>query len=116
MPCCAGTWRNGPGSRMSGGVRSRSLSRRRSGRAPPAPAADGRATSCMNVDRTFVDTNVFVYAVDRHAARKRARAQTLLLTLGSSIVLSTQVLQEFFVTVTRKLPVPLSSEDAEQRV
>ena len=70
----------------------------------------------MNDDRTFVDTNVFVYAIDRHAARKRSRAQTLLLTLGSSIVLSTQVLQEFFVTATRKLGVPLSSEDAEQRV
>lgn len=70
----------------------------------------------MTADRTFVDTNVFVYAVDRHNPRKRSRAQTLLLSYGSSIVLSTQVLQEFYVTATRKLPVPLSSEDAEQRV
>jgi predicted nucleic acid-binding protein len=70
----------------------------------------------MSDDRTFVDTNVFVYAVDSHSAAKQERAQTVLEALGPSIVLSSQVLQEFYVTVTQKLAVPLPAEDAERRV
>jgi predicted nucleic acid-binding protein len=70
----------------------------------------------MSDDRTFVDTNVFVYAVDSHSATKQERAQTVLEALGPSIVLSSQVLQEFYVTVTQKLAVPLPAEDAERRV
>ena len=71
----------------------------------------------MNGEKAFVDTNVFVYAVDRHAPGKQRRAQAVLEELGaSSIVLSTQVLQEFYVTATRKLVAPLSAEDAERRV
>ena len=70
----------------------------------------------MNADRTFVDTNVFVYAIDRNNPAKQARAQTLLANLAGSIVVSTQVLLEFYVTATRKLATPLSLEDAERRV
>ena len=42
----------------------------------------GRATSCMNDDKAFVDTNVFVYAVDAGSAGKGIRAQSLLADLG----------------------------------
>ena len=70
----------------------------------------------MSGDKTFVDTNVFVYAIDRHAGAKQKRAQELLAQLGSSIVLSSQVLQEFYVTVTRKLAKPLPPDEAERRV
>lgn len=70
----------------------------------------------MNGDRTFVDTNVLVYAIDRNSPAKQARAQMLLAELAGSIVISTQVLLEFYVTATRKLPRPLSPEDAERRV
>ncbi len=70
----------------------------------------------MNDDKAFVDTNVFVYAVDASSPAKRIRAQSLLADLADSIVISTQVLLEFYVTATRKLAKPLSPEDAERRV
>jgi predicted nucleic acid-binding protein len=60
----------------------------------------------MSGDRTFVDTNVFVYAYDASAGPKRQAARKVLADLWDSGlgVVSTQVLQEFFVTVTRRLP------------
>lgn len=63
---------------------------------------------------SFVDTNVLVYAYDDDEPIKRDRARTLLAALGADdeIVVSTQVLQEFYVTVTRKLARPLSEDDA----
>jgi predicted nucleic acid-binding protein len=62
----------------------------------------------------FVDTNVLVYAEDRDAGSKHTIARDLVADLWRSGdgVLSVQVLQEFFVTVTRKVPRPLSSEEA----
>lgn len=57
--------------------------------------------------RRFLDTNVVVYADDHDAGAKRTRARELLadaLASGEGVI-STQVLQEFFVTVTRKLNV-----------
>ena|SRR5262245_33293509 len=64
--------------------------------------------------KSFVDTNVLVYLFDNDSPQKKAIAQRILQTEGSAgdIVLSTQVLQEFYVTVTRKLATPLSSENA----
>jgi predicted nucleic acid-binding protein len=70
----------------------------------------------MNADRTFVDTNVLVYSVDRHARAKQKRALALLLELGASLVISTQVMQEFYVTATRKLPRPLSPAEADDHI
>jgi predicted nucleic acid-binding protein len=64
--------------------------------------------------RSFVDTNVLVYAYDRSAGAKRERASALLRELwrsGTGCV-SVQVLQELFVTVTRKVPRPLDAETA----
>ncbi len=57
----------------------------------------------------FVDTNVLVYAEDRDAGAKNATARSLVLELWDSGdgVVSVQVLQEFFVTVTRKLSKPM---------
>jgi predicted nucleic acid-binding protein len=68
--------------------------------------------------RSFVDTNVLVYLFDADAPEKQARARELLAARGPAgeLVISTQVLQEFFVTVTRKLEHPLSTESAEQAV
>jgi predicted nucleic acid-binding protein len=59
-------------------------------------------------ERVFVDTNVVAYADDADAGGKQRLAQKLLrrLILSSSAVISTQVLQEFFVIATRKLGVP----------
>jgi predicted nucleic acid-binding protein len=68
--------------------------------------------------RSFLDTNVLVYLFDGDSAEKQARARELLRDLGPSgdLALSTQVLQEFYVSVTRKLAVPLSTEEAERAV
>lgn len=63
-------------------------------------------------DRIFLDTNVFVYLYDSDQPEKQARARTLVERLGlsDSIVISTQVLQEFYVNVTRKFARQLSDE------
>jgi len=68
--------------------------------------------------RAFFDTNVLVYAFDSSAPEKQNRALDLfnVLALKGDAVLSTQVLQEFFVVTTRKLAIPLSSERAEEIV
>lgn len=65
----------------------------------------------MSDRRSFVDTNVLVYAHDITAGRKRERARDLLVELWESGLgcLSVQVLQEFFVNVTRKVPRPLDA-------
>ena len=68
--------------------------------------------------RRFFDTNVLVNLFDASAPRKKARAQELLRQAANAglALLSTQVLQEFFVAVTRKLSAPLPHEQAERAV
>jgi predicted nucleic acid-binding protein len=58
---------------------------------------------------TFVDANVLAYAHDRSEAAKRPVARALLETLwrDRAGVLSTQVLQELYVVVTRKFDPPM---------
>lgn len=65
--------------------------------------------------KTFVDTNVFVYAVDEAEPAKREIAQRVL-TSGEygEFVLSSQILGEFYVTVTRKLTTCVSEAEAAQ--
>lgn len=62
--------------------------------------------------KTFVDTNVLIYAHDTDASAKHQIAKTILRDLWSERtgVLSVQVLQEFYVNVTRKIPSPLSKD------
>ena len=52
----------------------------------------------------FFDTNVLVYVFDRAESIKQARAQELVTAhmTARDMVLSTQVLQELYVTLTRK--------------
>lgn len=71
----------------------------------------------MNADRReFIDSNVLVYAHSRASADKRERASALVDGLWDSETgcLSIQVLQEFFVTVTKKVPQPLSIAEASE--
>jgi len=65
-------------------------------------------------DKTFVDTNVLIYAHDVDAGSKHDIAKRVLRQLWSerSGVLSMQVLQEFYVNVTRKIATPLPKEAA----
>jgi predicted nucleic acid-binding protein len=65
-------------------------------------------------DKTFVDTNVLIYAHDVDAQAKQQIAKEVLRGLWSERtgVLSVQVLQEFYVNVTRKIQTPLSKDVA----
>jgi predicted nucleic acid-binding protein len=60
---------------------------------------------------TFLDTNVFVYAVDTADPTKQSVAQNVLATVRP-LCLSSQVLSEYYVTVTRKLAQPLDAASA----
>jgi len=66
----------------------------------------------MNENRVFLDTNILIYAYDASAGQKNRTAKELLVELWKSKtgMLSTQVLQEFFVSVTIKIQKPLSIE------
>jgi predicted nucleic acid-binding protein len=59
-------------------------------------------------DKTFVDTNVLVYAHDLDAGEKHSIANGVISDLWESGngVISTQVLQELYVTLTKKVPSP----------
>ncbi len=72
----------------------------------------------MPGNKLFVDTNVLIYAYDVSAGKKNERARKIIgdlweLGLG---VLSLQVLQEFFVNVTKKVSKPLGIETAREIV
>src|SRR5437762_2731508 len=62
--------------------------------------------------REFVDSNVLIYAHDSQSGEKGVRARAVLDQLWESGggCLSLQVLQEFFVVVTRKVARPLDAE------
>ena len=72
----------------------------------------------VKASREFIDANVLVYAFDASAGSKHAAARDLVERLWESGTgcLSVQVLQEFFVTVTRKVAMPLAIDAATDRV
>ncbi len=55
--------------------------------------------------KVFIDTNILVYAMDTFdpVRQKRCRELLSLLNTDTRGVISTQVMQEFYVTATRKL-------------
>lgn len=64
--------------------------------------------------KAFVDTNILVYAHDIDAGKKYLIAKNILAELWESRkgALSTQVLHEFYVNVTRKISKPLTRQFA----
>jgi predicted nucleic acid-binding protein len=75
----------------------------------------------MNVnpdENYFVDTNILVYAFDLSAGDKHSLAVKLVEQWweNGNGCLSIRVLQEFFVTVTRKIALPLEHHTARQLV
>ena len=66
----------------------------------------------------FLDTNILVYAYDRSAGDKHILAAKLVEGCweNENGCLSIQVLQEFFVNITRKIPTPLDHQTARQIV
>ena len=69
-------------------------------------------------DKVFFDSNVPIYAYDTRDPIKQSQAQALLLaaTQSQTAVLSAQVLGEFFVVVTKKIPQPLTSSEAAEAI
>jgi predicted nucleic acid-binding protein len=67
-------------------------------------------------DRIFVDTNILVYAHDLSAGDRHIKASAIIESLweAETGVISTQVLQEFYVTVTRKIKNPLKPDEARE--
>jgi predicted nucleic acid-binding protein len=66
----------------------------------------------------IADTNVLVYAVDRTEPRKQGLAIDVLKRLGTTrrLVLTSQVLGEFYRVSTRRIPAPLDPVTAAVRV
>ena len=69
-------------------------------------------------DRIFVDTNILVYAHDADAGEKHAAAARALADLWESRngILSTQVLQELYITLTRKVTSPVTGNVARRLI
>jgi len=62
-------------------------------------------------DRVFLDTNVLVYLYDADTPERQRKARGVLERDSVYFVISTQVLQEFYVTVTRKFAKSMAEED-----
>jgi len=72
----------------------------------------------MRGDKVFLDTNIITYAYDTSAGEKHRIANKILVEtwdFGNGI-LSTQVLQEFFVSITRRIQKPLEVMRAKEIV
>jgi predicted nucleic acid-binding protein len=67
-------------------------------------------------DRIFVDTNILVYAHDLSAGDRHAKASAIIESLWETEtgVTSTQVLEEFYVTLTRKIRNALKPNEARE--
>jgi predicted nucleic acid-binding protein len=67
-------------------------------------------------DKCFLDTNLFIYAIDTSPDLKEKReiARHLIIEYikNETGVISIQVLQEFYQVSTHKIQVPLSSQEA----
>jgi len=64
----------------------------------------------MSAGKVFVDTNILIYAYDASAGNKHLTASQQVADLwkAETGLISTQVLQEFYVNVTRKISKPLN--------
>ncbi len=64
--------------------------------------------------RVFVDTNILIYAHDLDAGSKHDLAASIIKRIWDEKtgVISTQVIQEFYVNVTRKIENPISASTA----
>lgn len=85
-----------------------------SGNAGERPAVD--EDPALDKGPVFLDSNILIYAHDQSAGARREVARELIERLWEerSGRLSVQVLQEFFVNVTRKLASPLDAGQARE--
>ena len=61
-------------------------------------------------DKIFVDTNILIYAHDMDAGVKHDVANSIIEKIWEEKtgIISTQVIQEFYVNITRKIPNPIT--------
>jgi len=66
-------------------------------------------------DRFFLDTNIFIYSIDRRDAVKELKATELIRDSLSSLrgIVSFQVVQEFFNVAPKRLVAPMSIESSQ---
>jgi len=62
--------------------------------------------------KAFLDTNVLIYAVSSSVAESSKKERALELIEHADFGLSAQVLQKFYVNVTRKIAKPLPANEA----
>ncbi len=69
-------------------------------------------------DKYFIDSNIIVYAHDHSEKKKYNISKKLILNgiMNENIVISTQVLSEFFVTVTKKIKKKLPVKTARKEI
>jgi predicted nucleic acid-binding protein len=69
------------------------------------PKVEGGNARICTMAKTFIDTNVLIYSLDQYDPVKRKKSRLLLeaLTKERRGVISTQVMQEFYVAATKKL-------------
>jgi len=69
-------------------------------------------------DKYFIDSNILVYAHDVSEGNRHKISKDIILCgiENSNIVISTQVLSEFFVTVTKKIKRTLAIETAKKEI
>lgn len=67
-------------------------------------------------DKVFLDTNILIYAHDADAGKKHSIAVEIVKDLWDKRtgVMSCQVLQEFYVNVTKKLSKPIKTLEARE--
>jgi predicted nucleic acid-binding protein len=70
----------------------------------------------MNADRVFVDTNVLTHLFDHSEPKKQAQAARRLRAESREIFVSTQVLQELYVSLTKGRNPIATAELAERAV
>lgn len=61
---------------------------------------NGNGRICI-VNKIFIDTNILIYSIDKSDTVKRTSARNLLKSIKNKGVISTQVLQEFYVAATK---------------
>ena len=67
--------------------------------------ANGGSEKIYTMSKVFIDTNILIYSMDAFDPVKREKCRSLLKSVKQKMhgVVSTQVMQEFYVTATRKL-------------
>lgn len=68
------------------------------------------------MSRVFLDTNLLAYQFDRSEPEKREAALDAVRGADHSFIVSTQVLLELYVVLTRKLRPPLPHDEASDAI